>query len=1020
MTPERWQQIRGVLEEALELAPEQRSAFLQRNCSADPSLRQEVETLLASSPDVRSSFLQSSPLPVRDGMQELPAGTVLGHYKVVRRLGRGGMGVVYQAEDQKLGRPVAIKLLPEATRQDPSALERFWREARTASALNHPGICTIYELNESGGQLFIVMELLEGQSLDKLYDRRSMPYPKLLDFGVQVADALDAAHRKGILHRDIKPGNIFLSPSGQAKILDFGLAKLEEGYAAASSTRDGQPNETRAEGLPHKLLTSPGSAIGTIAYMSPEQARGESLDARSDVFSLGVVLYELATGRHPFAGSTTAVTFDRILNHAPASPILLNPELPVEFERIVEKALEKDRNLRCQSAAELRADLQRQKRDTGSSKLAIATNSRSRTPKRKTWKLIVPSVMAILALALVAYLYLQRAPKLTERDTIVVGDFINSTGDATFDDTLKQALTSSLRQSPFLNILSDNRVSQTLGLMTRPKNTRLTPDIAQEVCQRMDSKAWIEGSIAILGSEYIVGLKALNCQNGDTLAQEQVTAVNKEKVLDALGDAAGKLRRELGESLTNVKKFDVPLTQATTSSLEALKAQSLGRKTLHQRGTAAALPFFKHAVELDPSFATGYLALGKMYNNDYQRERAKEAFTKAYSLREHASEREKFDIESAYFKDVIGDMDETTRVFREWLGSYARDDAALGNLAIVYMRKGQYEQALELDRESLQQEPNDVVSYTHVASDFMAMNRFSESRKTIQDAFDRQLDDETLHELLYGLAFLAGNKQEMAEQVTWYEKHPENTYFILSYQSSVEAYFGHLRKARELNKRAIESAEHAGNREIASSWRMGGALREAAFGNLPEARRNALAAVDDPNLGQDAEEVGALTFAWVGETGHAESLLKGLAARFPQGTLIQSVILPTARAQIELTHKNPQRSIELLQTAGPYDLTSSSFNGCMYPSYVRGQAYLAARRGPEAAAEFEKLLGHRGLLSFCETGVLAHLGMARAHLLMGDTVEAGAAYKDLLTLWKDADPDLPILTEAKKEYAKLQ
>ena len=350
MTPERWQQIRGVLEEALELAPEQRSAFLQRNCSADPSLRQEVETLLASSPDVRSSFLQSSPLPVRDGIQELPAGTLLGHYKVVRRLGRGGMGVVYQAEDQKLGRPVAIKLLPEATRQDPSALERFWREARTASALNHPGICTIYELNESGSQLFIVMELLTGQSLDKLYDRRSMPYPKLLDFGVQVADALDAAHRKGIVHRDIKPGNIFLSPSGQAKILDFGLAKLEEGYAAANSTRDGYPNETRAEALPHQQLTSPGSAIGTIAYMSPEQARGESLDARSDVFSLGVVLYELATGRHPFAGSTSAVTFDRILNHAPAAPISLNPELPLELEETLNKALEKDRELRCQSA----------------------------------------------------------------------------------------------------------------------------------------------------------------------------------------------------------------------------------------------------------------------------------------------------------------------------------------------------------------------------------------------------------------------------------------------------------------------------------------------------------------------------------------------------------------------------------------------------------------------------------------------------------------------------------------------
>ena len=397
MTPERWQQIRGVLEEALELAPEQRSAFLQQNCSADPSLRQEVETLLASSPGVRSSFLQSSPLPARDGMQELPAGTVLDHYRIVRRLGRGGMGVVYEAEDQRLGRLVAIKLLPEATRQDPAALERFWREARTASALNHPGICTIYELNESGEQPFIVMELLQGQSLDKLYDRRSMPYPKLLDFGVQVADALDGAHRKGILHRDIKPGNVFLLPSGQAKILDFGLAKLEERQATTKTANGATANETMAESL---ALTSPGSAIGTVAYMSPEQARGEALDARSDVFSLGVVLYELATGQHPFAGSTTAVTFDHILNHAPAAPISLNPELPVELEETLNKTLEKDRELRCQSAAEVRADLRRlQRKSSGGAMATVIVAHPAKKSRALPMALIVLALLAVAGFA---------------------------------------------------------------------------------------------------------------------------------------------------------------------------------------------------------------------------------------------------------------------------------------------------------------------------------------------------------------------------------------------------------------------------------------------------------------------------------------------------------------------------------------------------------------------------------------------------------------------------------------------
>jgi eukaryotic-like serine/threonine-protein kinase len=396
MTPERWQQIRDVLEEALELAPEQRSAFVEKNCAPDSSLRQEVETLLASSPDVRSSFLQASPLLVHDGwVQELKAGTLLDHYRIVRRLGRGGMGVVYEAEDQKLGRSVAIKLLPEATRRDPAVLQRFWREARAASSLNHPGICTIYELNESGDQPFIVMELLQGQSLDKLYHRRQMPYPKLLEFGAQVADALDAAHRKGILHRDIKPGNIFLSPSGQAKILDFGLAKLEEGLATKTSTNGEKANETLAQSPPHRLLTSPGSAIGTIAYMSPEQARGEPLDARSDVFSLGVVLYELATGQHPFAGSTTAVTFDRILNDAPTAPISINPELPVEFAETLNKTLEKDRELRCQSAAELRADLRRlQRKSSGGSAIAAIAPSSAKKSR------VLP--MSLIGLALLA------------------------------------------------------------------------------------------------------------------------------------------------------------------------------------------------------------------------------------------------------------------------------------------------------------------------------------------------------------------------------------------------------------------------------------------------------------------------------------------------------------------------------------------------------------------------------------------------------------------------------------------
>jgi serine/threonine protein kinase/predicted Zn-dependent protease len=932
---------------------------------------------------------------------------IISHYRIIERLGGGGMGVVYKAEDVKLGRFVDLKFLPAELAKDPHALSRFQREAKAASALNHPNICTIYEIDDQHGEAFIAMEFLDGITLKHRTGGWPLEMEALFSIAIDVAEALEAAHAVGIVHRDIKPANIFVTRRGHAKVLDFGLAKIAP--TAGSSSQIASANTGTTD---EQHLTSPGSTLGTVAYMSPEQARAKELDARTDLFSFGAVLYEMATGQLPFRGDSTATIFEAILNRAPVPAVRLNPDVPVELERIIEKALEKDRNLRYQSATEMRADLQRQKRDTDSAKLPIATNVLVGPPRRRPWKLIVSATAAILALSLVAFFYFHRTPKLTDKDTIVLADFANSTGDAIFDDTLKQGLTSSLRQSPFLNVLSDNKVSHTLGLMTRPANTRLTPEITQEVCQRTGSKASIEGSIANIGSEFIVGLKAVNCQNGDTLAQEQVTAANKEKVLDALGDAASKLRGELGESLINVKKFDVPLSQATTSSLEALKAESLGIKTLREQGTAKALPYFQHAVALDPDFATGYVYLGKVYDGSDQLDRAKESLAKAYSLREHASEREKFDIESMYYGGVVEDQENAARVFREWLGSYPRDPIALSNLALIYAEKGQREQAVELDQEAQQLDPNVVIGYMNLASELMAVNRFSDARKAIQAAFDRKLDAQELHELLYLLGFLTGDERGMAEQLAWSEQKPESIPNLLSLQSSVEASHGHLRGSRELGQQAMESAEHAGNKEIAWSWRMAGALREAAFGNLPEAHQTALAALRQPALGQDTEEMAALTFASVGDAAHAESLLDRLAGQFPQGTLVQSVVLPTVKAQIELSRKNPERSIELLQTAAPYELTSTSFNGCIYPAYVRGQSYLAAKQGAAAAAEFQKILDHRGLVAACETGALAHLGIARAHALQGDTVGSRAAYKDILTLWKDADPGIPIFEQA--------
>jgi len=640
------------------------------------------------------------------------------------------------------------------------------------------------------------------------------------------------------------------------------------------------------------------------------------------------------------------------------------------------------------------------------------TNERIRSTSRTgLWSLL--GVILLLCLLAGGYLYSHRAHKLTDRDTIVVADFANSTGDPIFDDTLKTGLTVSLRQSPFLNVLPDSEVGKTLQLMTRPTDTKLTPTVAAELCQRANSKAYVAGSISSIGNEYVLGLKAVNCQSGDLLAQEQVTASSKEKVLDNLGETTSKLRGEMGESLVTVAKFSLPLERATTASLEALKAYSLGIEGLHTSGTAAAVPFFQRAIELDPNFASAYLYLGKMYVNSDQQNRAAKLFTKAFFLRDHASEREKFDIESMYNEDVTGDMESTVNVFHEWLGSYPRDHAALANLASVYASEGQYEQAVELARESAQQNPDDVMGRIDLAYDLMEVSRFPEARKVLDDAVDRHLDDESLHYLLYSLAFLAEDTRGMAEQVSWSESKPESIADFLSYQATVEAYSGHLRRSRELNRRAIESAERAGLKESAESWRLEGLLREAAVGKLREVQRTALSQ-------QGPSGLSALVLAWVGNSSHAQSMLESLSSRFPQGTLVQSVVLPTVRAQIELSQKKPQRSIELLRAAAPYELTDAWLGGCIYPAYVRGEAYLSANQGAAAAAEFQKILDHRGLVVSCETGALAHVGIARAYTLQGDATKAKAAYKDFLALWKNADPDIPILKQAKSEYAKLQ
>jgi serine/threonine protein kinase/tetratricopeptide (TPR) repeat protein len=935
------------------------------------------------------------------------------------------MGVVYKAQDPRLNRFVALKFLPEDVAQDEQALARFKREAQAASALNHPNICTIHDIGEEGGRAFIVMEYMDGQTLKHRISGRPLELEVLLDLGIEIADALEAAHAGGIVHRDIKPGNIFVTTRGHAKILDFGLAKLEQGGQS-----DSDATMTMGSGSRPADLTSPGTTMGTVAYMSPEQLAAKDLDARTDLFSFGAVLYEMATGGLPFRGDSSALVIDGILNQQPTPVKELNPNVPAKLEDIINRALEKDRTLRFQSAADLRSELSRLKRGEDSGRSSVTVKA-SRKPN---WMLMAGAAVVVIAAAIGGWLLFARraqARMLTDKDMIVLGDFTNTTGDAIFDDALKTALNVSLRQSPFLNVLPDSEVSKTLQEMTRPAGTRLTPEIARELCQRAGSKAYIAGTIGSLGSEYVVGLKAVNCRSGDTLAEEQVTAASKEKVLDSLGVEATKLRGELGESLATVQKLDVPLYQATTSSLEALQAYSLGAKATNEKGAAAALPYDQHAIQLDPNFAMGCLSVGEDYLSLGELGRANEYFTKAFELREHASEWEKLVIAADYYQSVTGELDKAAQTYQEAIESYPRVAGAYGNLGVVYAEQGQYEKAADVTRQAVHLQGS-AVSYVNLANDALALQRFDEARQAIHEEQAQESDNFIVHNALYALAFLGGDSQAMVEQQKWYAGKPEEN-IGLALASDTEAYGGHVGKAEELTKRAVDSAVRADSKENGAIWQANAALQQAAYGNGAEARESAAEALKLAPASQGAESEAALAFAMAGDAAKAEPLAQDLGKRFPLDTQMQGLWLPAIQAQLSLNKKDPAAALNALQAASAIELGQINFAAnisCLYPTYIRGEAYLAAGQGGAAAQEFQKIIDHSGMVWNCWTGALAHLGVARANAMQARAsggaeadaarVRARAAYKEFLELWKDADADVPVLKEAKAEYEKVK
>jgi serine/threonine protein kinase/Flp pilus assembly protein TadD len=972
--------------------------------------------------------------------------TKISHYRILEKLGAGGMGEVYLAEDMKLGRKVALKILSEEYTTNRDRLNRFEQEACAASALNHPNILTIYEVGTDEGRHFIATEYIDGKTLRRRLAGTALEVHNILDISVQVGSALEEAHAAGIVHRDIKPDNIMIRRNGFVKVLDFGLAKLTE-TSADRTPADGEAS-TRV-----LVQTDAGVVMGTSHYMSPEQARGKPVDARSDIWSLGVVMYEMVAGRIPFEGETSTDVIVAITQKEAPPLARFAPDVPAELDWIVSKALRKDRDERYQTIKELLTDLRRVKQkiefeaelersvspdsitrstisapalvptvsdrvvptgeQTGSHALSSAEYIVTEIKRHKIAGVI--AALFVLAVGAAVFFYFNRAQALTEKDTILLADFVNTTGDAVFDGTLKQALAVQLGQSPFLNIYSDERVREALRFMGRSPDERITKDIAREICQRQSLKAMLTGSVSSLGSHYVITLDAMNAQSGESIAREQVEAGSKEQVLSSLGQAASAMREELGESLSSIKKHDVPIEQATTSSLEALKAYAMGNEERAKGKTQESLNLYKRAIELDPNFAMAYARIAVFHGNRGELEEAQPYAQKAFDLRDRVSERERLYISEKYYNYVLGDIDKALEVLQTWSRLYPNDFTPHNNLALNYMFFGRYEDALKEALEAVRLSPNTTSARDNLIGSFMALNRFDEAGEALEQLKSLYPDNPAVHFNNYLLAFIRGDQTAMEREAQWATGSAFEADF-LAMRGEAAAASGQLKKAEELRKRAIDSFKSQNRNDNAAQALIALASGQAAFGKCPEAKANAVSALG-LHKGRISIVGAATVYAKCGDATRSLALLDEALKLYPNDTPTVAMLAPLIRAQAERLNGNPAQAIQLLESVRRYDLgliVGTANN------YLRGQAYLDQRQGNEAAVEFQKIIDHRGIDTLSGLGPLAHLGLARALAISGDVGKSRTSYQNFFALLKDADADLPLLVQAKKEYEQLK